>query len=404
MYKDFYKDKACLDHHGCSYTDYIIQIIDKLVDQIDQGDDEALIRLHQAEMGYCDHHTASFASDRSCNIINGYQVADTAENATSSTRGSTICGFNIASKTVGYLTLESTDFEFIGPDRLPVNINSIDSCLRVADVILSTNKPNYCEARIPIVSGLKVKAWETYLQGYPDNRLIQYIRFEFPLSIHKRSELHNTEINNHHSAVQYPHDTKKYIDKEIELGAMLGPVEVVKHPEFHCSPLMSHPKEGDTRRVILDLCPKGNSLNDHVSKDRFDGNLFALKLPSIDTFTQEIINTEDDPVLFKVDVARAFRNLPVDPADSLKFGLKVNNKFFWDKSVAFGWVHGTSSYQLISDAIAYIMKDQVNLHCYIDDYVAVLPRVKADKVFGNLCTLLHELGLPLNTAKLTPPH
>ena len=36
------------------------------------------------------------------------------------------------------------------------------------------------------------------------------------------------------------------------------------------------------------------------------------------------------------------------------------------------------------------------------DYVAVLPRVKADKVFQNLCTLLNELGLPLNTSKLTP--
>ena len=93
----------------------------------------------------------------------------------------------------------------------------------------------------------------------------------------------------------------------------------------------------------------------------------------------------------------------MDPADSLKFGLIVNNEFFLDKSAAFGWVHGTSSYQLISDAIAYIMKDQVNLHCYIDDYVAVLPRVKSDEVFRNLCTLLHELGLPLNTAKLTPP-
>ena len=72
VYQDFYKDKACLDHHGCSYTDYITQIIDKLVDQIDPGDDEALIGLHQAEMGYCDHHTASFASDPSCKVTNSY--------------------------------------------------------------------------------------------------------------------------------------------------------------------------------------------------------------------------------------------------------------------------------------------------------------------------------------------
>ena len=48
--------------------------------------------------------------------------------------------FNIPTKTVA---LEATYFNFIGPDRPPVNINLIGTCLQVADVILSTNKPNY---------------------------------------------------------------------------------------------------------------------------------------------------------------------------------------------------------------------------------------------------------------------
>ena len=50
-------------------------------------------------------------------------------------------------------------------------------------------------------------------------------------------------------------------------------------------------------------------------------------------------------------------------------------------------------YQLISDAEAYFMQDQVK----------DLPQVKVDIVFQNLCTLLNELGLPLNMSKLTPP-
>ena len=49
------------------------------------------------------------------------------------------------------------------------------------------------------------------------------------------------------------------------------------------------------------------------------------------------------------------------------------------------------------------MRDPVRLHCYIDDYVAVLVRVEADTVFQNLCMLLNKLGLPLNMLKLTPP-
>ena len=111
-----------------------------------------------------------------------------------------------------------------------------------------------------------------YLQDYPDDRLLQYVRFGFPLSIHNWSELNNVDICNHYSALQFPDDVSKYLKKEIELGAMLGPTSGVNHTEFYWSPLMSRPKDGDSRRVILDLSyPKGNSLNDHVSKSLFDG-------------------------------------------------------------------------------------------------------------------------------------
>ena len=51
-----------------------------------------------------------------------------------------------------------------------------------------------------------------------------------------------------------------------------------------------------------------------------------------------MISTFDDVALFKADVAKAFRNLPVDPADSIKFGIKWNNQYFL--VVMFGWAHG----------------------------------------------------------------
>ena len=48
-------------------------------------------------------------------------------------------------------------------------------------------------------------------------------------------------------------------------------------------------------------------------------------------------------------------------------------------------------------------KEGVDLRCYIDDYIAVAPRAKADHIFQRLCALLNELGLPINHDKLTPP-
>ena len=109
-------------------------------------------------------------------------------------------------------------------------------------------------------------------------------------------------------------------------------------------------------------------------------------------------------MLFKVDVACAFRNLRVDTADCIKLGIEWKDQYFIDKAITFRWVHGTAAFQLCSDTIAYMMKTRgVTLHCYIDDYIAVLPRDRAQNAFEQLCTLLEELGLPMNLEQLTSP-
>ena len=102
-------------------------------------------------------------------------------------------------------------------------------------------------------------------------------------------------------------------------------------------------------------------------------------------------------------MARSFRNLRVDSADSLKLGIKWKDVFFIDVGIVFGWTQGSASFKILSDAIAHIMrKEGVDLRCYIDDYIAVAPRSKADHIFQVLCALLNELCLIINQDKLTP--
>ena len=83
-------------------------------------------------------------------------------------------------KNVGFLSHDNITFEFIGPDRPPVLIDSIVKCIEVANIIRSTGVPNYKCARIPIVSKMNVEAWENVLSTYPDGHLLQYIKFGFP--------------------------------------------------------------------------------------------------------------------------------------------------------------------------------------------------------------------------------
>ena len=252
-------------------------------------------------------------------------------------------------KSHGHLTLKTEYYGFIGPDRQPVEIKDIHQYLSIAETIKNTGVSNYILARIPIKSDLHLDAWEYYLRDYPDKRLLQYLKFGFPLSIGNPDGLCNTQIVNHYSALQYPDQVLQYIAKEMDLRAILGPLSHPPSDHFHCSPLLTRPKDITDRRIILNLSyPHGKSVNDFVDRDSFNGSKFILKLPTIDDIVSELNELGNGALLAKIDVARAFRNLRVDPADALKFGIKQDNELFLDSGIAFGWVHGTSAFQMVS--------------------------------------------------------
>ena len=146
-------------------------------------------------------------------------------------------------------------------------ISSTEQLMVIADIIRSTHVPNYKAARIPIESSLNVKAWEAHRQDYSDKRVLQYVKFGYPILLKNSEELCNKETTNHYSACQYPSEVQKYIGKETSFGALLGPVQQVVHPQYHCSPLMIRPKDTGSRQVILDLSyPRGHSVISHMDK------------------------------------------------------------------------------------------------------------------------------------------
>ena len=185
---------------------------------------------------------------------------------------------------MGFLNHSVREFSFIGPDRLPVDVTDIDQCVNIANIIASMGLPNYAQARIPLKSGLNIQKWEKELVNYPDKMFIEYLKFGFPLLLSAPERLHDVNINNHHSALQYPMAVDNYLQKGIVLGAIVGPVTKVCSEAFHCSPLLRLSKDNEKRRIVLNLShPHGTSVNDSVPRDKFDGEYFTLRFPSIDT-------------------------------------------------------------------------------------------------------------------------
>ena len=193
---------------------------------------------------------------------------------------------------------------------------------------------------------------------------------------------------------------------ETERGSLLGRISQVDLCVFHCSPLLSHPKDGSKHRIILNLSHSyGASVNHHVSKEAFDNSKFTLKFPTIESIVNSIkVFKHSDPVLYKIDVARSICNLRVDPVDAVKLGISWKGQFYLNLSIAFDWTHGSTAFQRLSDAKMYIMQKQAYIaHAYIDDYMAVAPANMATHHFQSLAKHLDSLGLPMNSDKPTPP-
>ena len=280
----------------------------------------------------------------------------------------------------------------------------MDEYFKAAEHIRRSGVYNCDGARIPVASHMNLNKWAEYVDCYKDRRLLQFSVYGFPLG--RISEGPNREtVDNHASAIEYREDINQYLRKEIRLDAILGPLDQWTVPGCPVSPLMTRPKDIDKRRIIVDLSYGGqDSVNGLTAKVYYDGRPFALTLPSLDYLIQDIINCPRNPRIMKIDIERAFRNVRLDPVDVMKLGICHEGKYYIDKSLAFGAVHGTAIFQRITDAIRNILRSEgIIIWNYIDDLFACAEESEADYVFRRMYELIEQLGLPINPDKVVSP-
>ena len=123
--------------------------------------------------------------------------------------------------------------------------------------------------------------------------------------------------------------------------------------------------------------------------------------------------------MFKVDLARAYRQLPSDPWDWPLLGFSWNDSIFFDTAIPFGVRHGAMACQRTTQALCHIQqeKDDVDAEAYIDDMATVCidDIVLANKAFTEFCEVLFAqknitksdlrsiLGKLNHCSKLSPP-
>ena len=164
-------------------------------------------------------------------------------------------------KEIGVIFKNYPEVEITRPKKVLKKNCTADQYKEAVSEISRVGIPNYKGARIEIQSNINLDKWESYLKNYKDKEVVNLLRYGFPLGINDHKTLNRTNISNHSTATQYPTDVQAYINKEKEKGALLGPFTKIPHEEYHSSPLLTRPKEGDTRRVIVDLSYGDVSVN-----------------------------------------------------------------------------------------------------------------------------------------------
>ena len=241
--------------------------------------------------------------------------------------------------------IPQTDLKLYGGEA--VYWDTIPDIMELHHIVKSSGLPNFLKSRIPVNTNLNIKNWRSYLKNYWDQQLPDLLQYGFPLDFDRNCQLQRVD-SNHKSAEVHLDHVKNYIQEELSHKAIIGPFE--KLPlSFHISPLMTRDKQDSVKkRTIMDLSwPKGQSVNDGVSKERYLGTAYTLHYPSVDNITAALHRLGHGAKLFKIDISRAFRHLSVDPADIDLLGLQVDQRHFLDVSTPYGYRNGSLFFNVV---------------------------------------------------------
>ena len=216
-------------------------------------------------------------------------------------------------------------------------------------------------------------------------------------------------LPNHASSIRQPQAVQSFIDKEVSLHGLAGPFTECPFEWLRLNPMMTREKKNsDEYCVILDLSfLEGHSVNACIPKLLYEGAPYKLRLPTSLDMADLILKYSKGTVLHKIDLSRAYRQLPVDPHDWLLLGIGWQDSMYFDRAIPFGIRPGAMCCQRVTNGICHVMKKKYNADslAYIDDFGASAGpnRRIANTQFIQLKTLILDLDMTLALDKCAAP-
>ena len=287
-------------------------------------------------------------------------------------------------------------------ERLRMEIGNED--LMRAKVVGDKGYPNMFGARIPVPSKWNLDVFQELLKDYDDKEVIQGLKFGWPTGRLPTLKDPTLTFKNHQGAVDHPQALRKYIKKEAEKGAIIGPFNKIPFNKVGISPISTRPKKNSQEhRVIVDLSFPP-AVNDGMVKGNYIGFTAELTFPRTDDLAFRIAQLGNNAQMFKIDLSRYFRQIPLDPADYSMIGYVIDGELYFDKVLPMGMRSAPYIAQRITNAIAFIHRQAgYFLLNYVDDFLGAEHKEKVQQAFTHLTQLLSSLGVETAPEKIVPP-
>jgi len=273
--------------------------------------------------------------------------------------------------------------------------------------VINSGAPNYASVRIPVPSQLNISEWRQLLHDYPDVLLCDFLEFGWPIG-YVSAPPKLFDVRTHKGALCYPNDVSAYLQSEIGCGRVSGPFasSPFESRDLVLSPLNTVSKRDTTeRRVIVDLSwPCGSSVNDGIPSDTYLGIPIRLTYPTVDMIAASVVAQGRGCLLFKRDLRKAFRQLPVCPGDYYLLGYTWRDKYYFDTVLTMGLRTAAMACQRTTNAVSWILQQQGHtVFNYLDDFIGVASPESASRAFNDLASTLTRLGLEESSSKSCSP-
>ena len=257
-------------------------------------------------------------------------------------------------------------------------------------------------------SPIRLANWMQFILAHPDHRYATYVysglSTGFRIGYDRQTTTLQPSWRNHPSAFENRATVRDYIEAERKAGRLVGPLHRSLLPVVHTSPIGLVPKsEPDHWRLIVDLSfPFRHSVNDGISSE-----WSSISYASVDDAVELILHLGRGTQLVKLDLEKAYRNVPVHPQDQHLLAISWEGDTYVDGALPFGLRSAPKIFSAVADMVSWA------LHCagiqhqihYLDDFM-FLGAPDTDEAARALCIalrMLDYLGLPVATRKTEGP-